>query len=74
MKKYVSIFWWNVLTEIKNGKKVFLIDKESADVTWIENISAGVFVRILKEVEENDTGRYEFYYIEEKEGAEDDNV
>lgn len=70
MKKYVTVYWWNVIDKVKEGKEVFLIDKEWKRVTSCEDISASVLIRVLGDCEKKDIGKYEFYYIEEGEVEE----
>lgn len=74
MKSYVKVYWWNVINEIKDGKEVFFIDKEWKRVTSVEDVSAGVLIRVLRDCEKEDIGKYEFYYIEEVEEGEVENA
>jgi hypothetical protein len=63
--KYVRVFTWNVFDRIKEGVEVNCLDRRTREVNIMNNVSVESLVRILKEAEkEENSDRYEFYYIE----------
>ena len=68
MKKYVTIYPFQVIGEIKEGKSIYCIDREQRDVLPISVMSVNTLFTILKDSEKTENyGKYEFYYIEEGE-------
>jgi hypothetical protein len=74
MKKYVKVYSFSVLDKIKEGEKVYCIDKEECTITLANLLSAEKLLDIIKDCEKDGIfDRYEFYYIEEGE-AENGNL
>lgn len=59
MTKYESVYDFNVLDEIKSGKTIFLLNRATNDVKWVNNMSVNSLVKVFKH--DNKDNRYEFY-------------
>lgn len=68
MRVYKEIYSFRVLDEIKNGEKVYLIDKSEIDSDEaIQEVNSMTVEDILFLIEcDNSNKRYEFFVIEEK--------
>lgn len=75
MEKYTRVFFWNVINKVTDDEEVYLIDKAAKRIFDVADISAGAFLRIIKECEDDTTDRYEFFCVEKvEEGEQDDNI
>lgn len=75
MKKYKNISSWNVCDTIKDGKEVFLIDKEMGVVLTVSEMPTGMLMQVITECENRSLDcRYEFYCIEKEQEATTKNV
>ena len=75
MKKFVDVYIWQVLEKIREGKKVYFIDKEDLEIKVANNLRIETWIAILKENEkEENFGRFSFYYIEEEKENENGNI
>lgn len=59
MRKYESVCNSDVLDEIKSGESVFLLNRATNDVRWVNNMSVDSLVKVFKH--DNKDNRYEFY-------------
>lgn len=59
MTKYESVYDFNVLDEIKSGETIFLLNRATNDVKWVNNMSVNSLVKVFKH--DNKDNRYEFY-------------
>lgn len=58
--KYITIYSFCVIDEIKEGNTVYCLDKRNVSVHIMNDICMDVALTILKEAEE-DSGRFEFW-------------
>ena len=58
--KYITIYNFGVIDEIKEGNTVYCLDKRKVSVHIMNDICMDVALTILKEAEE-DSGRFEFW-------------
>lgn len=70
MKKYVTVYNFQVFELIKKGKEIYFVDKEVKEVIHANDITAAKLARVLNEDEE--VGMYEFWYETEAETVETD--
>lgn len=63
MKEYVTTFPWVLRTLLKEGKTVWMLDKETRLVVCVNYVPVGQFMEI--EDMDDDQNRYEFWYEEE---------
>lgn len=59
MIKYESVCSSDVLDEIKSGESVFLLNRATNDVKWVNNMTVASLVKVVKH--DNKDNRYEFY-------------
>lgn len=59
MIKYESVCNSDVLDEIKSGESVFLLNRATNDVKWVNNMTVDSLVKVFKHG--NKDNRYEFY-------------
>ncbi len=59
MIKYESVCNSDVLDEIKSGETIFLLNRATNDVRWVNNMSVDSLVKAFKH--DNKDNRYEFY-------------
>lgn len=59
MIKYESVCNSDVLDEIKSGESVFLFNRATNDVKWVNNMTVDSLVKVFKHG--NKDNRYEFY-------------
>ena len=64
MKIYKSIYSFEVLDYIKEGKSVYMLDRETSEVLEVNSIEVGEFAEVLKF--DNETKRYDFWIEETK--------
>ena len=67
MKKYNTIYSFNVIDSIREGKKVYMLDRESALVYEAANVKACTLIQAI----DDDTYRFEFWVAEETEAQEE---
>lgn len=60
--KYVSIYPWDVINNIKKGRKVYVLDRQVKKVYTVNDATVGDVVAVIASKEED---RYEFWYEEE---------
>lgn len=66
--KYIKIFEFQAMDKVKEGKRVWMLDRYYNEVFDVIDMTVGELVKILDEG--NATDRYEFWYAEEKDDAE----
>jgi hypothetical protein len=73
MKKYVTIYPFQVIEKIKEGNDVYCVDKGTHNITHLNAEIVDSLMTIIKAAEKvGNYERYEFYYIENaKESAKD---
>lgn len=59
MTKYESVYDFNVLDEIKSGKDIFLLNRATNNVSWVNGMTVESLVKVFKH--DNKDNRYEFY-------------
>lgn len=59
MIKYESVCNSDVFDEIKSGETIFLLNRATNDVRWVDNMSVASLVKVFKH--DNKDNRYEFY-------------
>lgn len=59
MRKYEAVCSSDVLDEIKSGESVFLLNRATNDVKWVNNMTVDSLVKVFKH--DNKDNRYEFY-------------
>lgn len=59
MIKYESVCNSDVFDEIKSGETIFLLDRATNDVRWVNDMSIDSLVKVFKH--DNKDNRYEFY-------------
>lgn len=59
MIKYESVCNSDVFDEIKSGETIFLLNRATNDVRWVNNMSVYSLVKVFKH--DNKDNRYEFY-------------
>lgn len=59
MRKYEAVCISDVLDEVVNGERIFLLNRETNDVREVSNMSVGSFVNAFNH--DNKDNRYEFY-------------
>lgn len=62
MKIYTSAYSWNVRHLLREGKVVYMLDKEQRKVFNVSEMPVGLFMEIEDAEDDN---RYEFWYEEE---------
>ena len=69
--KYITIYSFRVIDEIKEGNTVYCLDKRNVSVHIMNDICMDVALTIFKEAEK-DLGRFEFWKKVTKEENEND--
>lgn len=59
MIKYESVCNSDVLDEIKSRESVFLLNRATNDVKWVNNMTVDSLVKVFKH--DNKDNKYEFY-------------
>ena len=57
--KYESVFMWNVMQELKDGRTVYCLDRMTHEVKDCCKISVRELLAIL---DDDSEGRYDFWY------------
>jgi hypothetical protein len=71
MKKYVTIYSFQVIEKIKEGNDVYCVDKGTHTITHLNAELVDSLMTIIKSAEKvGNYERYEFYYIESVKGEE----
>lgn len=65
MENYITIYPFEVIDTIKNGKTVYLLDKAIREVFCVNDMPVKYLVRVLND--DNAHKRYEIWYAEENE-------
>jgi hypothetical protein len=63
--KFRSIYPWQAIDDIAEGKKVNVLDKKTKTVFLVNELSVETALRMT---ESKESGRFEFWYAEEDEG------
>ena len=59
MRKYEAVYSSDVLDEIKSGKDIFLLNRATNNVSWVNGMTVGSLVKVFKH--DNKDNIYEFY-------------
>lgn len=59
MIKYENVCNSDVLDEIKSGEDIFLLNRATNNVSWVNGMSVDSLVKVFKH--DNKDNRYEFY-------------
>ena len=59
MRKYEAVYSSDVLDEIKSGKDIFLLNRATNNVSWVNGMTVGSLVKVFKH--DNKDNLYEFY-------------
>jgi hypothetical protein len=62
MKKYVTVYPFEVMDLMANGKSIFMLDREVNEVFSVSSISVDYLMRALKT--DIASGQYDFWYEE----------
>jgi hypothetical protein len=65
MEKYVTIYAFEMLDMIKQGKTVYMLDKAIREVFCVNDMPVKYLVRVLND--DNAHKRYEIWYAEDDE-------
>ena len=69
--KYTEVYSYWLFDEVKNGKKVYALDRKLRKVVLVNELTADQLVAVMHSADE-ETTRYEFWTEEEeKENAEE---
>ena len=47
MRKYEAVYSSDVLDEIKSGKDIFLLNRATNNVSWVNGMTVGSLVKVL---------------------------
>ncbi len=61
--KYTIVYPWMVIDEIRDGKKIFVLDRKLKNISYVNDASIEDVLRATSETERD---RYEFWYEEEE--------
>ena len=59
MRKYEAVYSSDVLDEIKSGKDIFLLNRATNNVSWVNGMTVGSLVKVFKH--DNKDNIYDFY-------------
>lgn len=59
MRKYEAVYSSDMLDEIKSGKDIFLLNRATNNVSWVNGMTVGSLVKVFKH--DNKDNIYEFY-------------
>lgn len=59
MRKYEAVCISDVLDEVVNGERIFLLNRATNDVKWVNNMTVDSLVKVFKH--DNKDNKYEFY-------------
>lgn len=59
MRKYEAVYSSDVLDEIKSGRDIFLLNRATNNVSWVNGMTVGSLVKVFKH--DNKDNIYEFY-------------
>jgi hypothetical protein len=59
MRKYEAVYSSDVLDEIKSEKDIFLLNRATNNVSWVNGMTVGSLVKVFKH--DNKDNIYEFY-------------
>ena len=62
--KYIIIYSFDVISKITEGRDVYMLDRDEAEVSYVNDMSLADFAEFL--TLKDKSGRFEFWY-EEKE-------
>ena len=71
MKKYNTVYAWNLFDEVKNGKKIYAIDRMLVETFDVNSLDVDCFAKLLARAE-MDKDRYLFWVIENVIETEED--
>lgn len=60
--QYTTVYPWMVIDEIRQGKKIFVLDRKLKNISYVNDASIEDVLRATSETEKD---RYEFWYEEE---------
>lgn len=63
MRTYKDIYSFQTIDEIKNGKDVYVVDKENMKIYYLNGMTTEEFVYVVNCDNRND--RFSFYVVEE---------
>ena len=61
--RYKSIYPWDVIEQIKDGKKINVLDRKTQSVYLVNELNVEI---ALKMTESKESGRFEFWYTEKE--------
>ena len=73
MEKYESIYSFNVFDEIKNGERVYAVDRKLAEVFVVNSMDMDCFATLLHRVDA-DKDRYLFWKIIKEDFDDAENI
>lgn len=59
--KYTTVYPWMVIDEIRQGKKIFVLDRKLKNISYVNDAS---IEDVLRATEKTEKDRYEFWYEE----------
>ena len=63
--KYTTVYPWMVIDEIRQGKKIFVLDRKLKSISIVNDASIEDVVRAIDSAD-TERDRYEFWYEEEE--------
>lgn len=63
--KFTSIYSWKAIDNVKDGKKVYVLDRKAKTVTYLNDSKLS---DVVAATDSDEIGRFEFWYEEEDEG------
>ena len=70
-ERFRSIYEFNVIDEIKAKHLVYLIDKHTRTITFVNVIGVEDLLSAIEKSKSDDTGRYDFYVWERPDDDDD---
>lgn len=62
---YISVYEWNVLDKIKDGKLVCCTDRQKGDNVYCNGMVVSDLLDLIAAAKADTTERFQFYYYEE---------
>lgn len=66
---YKSLYLYELLDTMKEGKRVYVLDRLECDVQCVNDLYVNTFIQYLN-CAEKENGRFEFWTIEKSEAVE----
>ena len=70
-ERFRSIYEFNVIDEVKAKSLVYLLDRHTRTITFVNNMYVTDLLAEIQHAKDDDTGRYEFYVWERADEDDD---